>query len=311
MINQYSVYRVNKTNNGSLLWRLKYVDALKMNVPIQIEKYRHLALFPLEATTTIAAASRQIIGKNLDGIADPVGISDVLVFNREGEIKCYYIDQNRLMPLMDFVRFHTSGAVIDLNTEDMKLDNLPGTWRSTDMMLFLGNEYYLMENQQYPDNAANIIVDAYGRYIAENISGRFDDEAKQRIREAVQKAEEESKKKDDQKLEDQKNIEKYVVPAAVTRLLNYQKPLENGTYERRAESGTEQNYDMVDGRINNGVSGKTQEFAPKKKTPSKKKHPKKRESVIGKLRMKQFEIAKRSGKEVPLYLQQEAERNRK
>lgn len=311
MINQYSVYRVNRRNNGLLLWRLKYIDALKLNVPIQIENYRHVALFQVESNETIAAISRRIVGSKIHGIEDPIGVSDVLVFNRDGEIKCYYIDQNRLMPLVDFIRFQSSGAVIDLDTENIKVEDLPGTWRSTDMLLFLGNEYYLMENQQFPDNAANIIVDAYGKYIAENMSGRFDEEAKQRIREAVQKAEEDSKKKEDKRLEEQKTIEKYVVPAAVTRLLTYQKPLENGTFERSTESGTEQNYDMVDGRVNNGVASKKQEAEPKRKPPAKKKHPKKRESVIGKLRMKQFEIAKRSGKEVPLYLQKEAERNRK
>ena len=88
------------------------------------------------------------------------------------------------------------------------------------------------------------------------------------------------------------------------RMLLWQKYLQNGTWERRSESGTEANYDMVDGRVNN---------MPEKKPdqqPRSKKKSKKRVSVIRKLHQKQIDIAKRSGKPVPMYLQ-EAERNRK
>lgn len=35
------------------------------------------------------------------------------------------------------------------------------------------------------------------------------------------------------------------------RLEHYQKYYQNGTYERSRESGTEANYDMVDGLVNN------------------------------------------------------------
>ena len=35
------------------------------------------------------------------------------------------------------------------------------------------------------------------------------------------------------------------------RLEHYQKFFENGTYERSWESGTEENYNMVDGQVNN------------------------------------------------------------
>ncbi len=61
-------------------------------------------------------------------------------------------------------------------------------------------------------------------------------------------------------------------------LENWQKYMENGEYLRSIESGEEQNYSFIDGNKNNG----------------KKKNG--RVSVLKKLRQKQAEIAKRSGK---------------
>ena len=58
---------------------------------------------------------------------------------------------------------------------------------------------------------------------------------------------------------------------------------------------------MVDGRVNNIPD------QPKEETPKKRK---KKESVIGKLRKKQIEIAIRSGKPIPKYLEQNRELKR-
>lgn len=67
--------------------------------------------------------------------------------------------------------------------------------------------------------------------------------------------------------------------------------MENGEYLRSAEISEEQNYNMIDGRKNNGYR------LPSDRTgmPSPKK-TKGRQSVLAKLHKKQAEIAQRSGK---------------
>ena len=65
-------------------------------------------------------------------------------------------------------------------------------------------------------------------------------------------------------------------------------------YERSRESGTEANYDMVDGMVNN----------------QRERKPKKRRSVIKRLREKQIAIAVKSGKPIPKYLEPEMERHK-
>lgn len=90
-------------------------------------------------------------------------------------------------------------------------------------------------------------------------------------------------------------------------LLIWQRPYENGTWERRAESGTEANYDMVDGRVNNSEALSSGERGG---YTNHHKKARKRKSVIRKLRRKQREIARNSGRYVPVFLQEDREERR-
>ena len=66
------------------------------------------------------------------------------------------------------------------------------------------------------------------------------------------------------------------------RLEHYQKFFENGTYERCWESGTEGNYNMVDGQVNNLKKCRRGTDRKKVSTKSKtilKKKPKKKENL--------------------------------
>ena len=75
----------------------------------------------------------------------------------------------------------------------------------------------------------------------------------------------------------------------------------HGEYLRSAEMAEEQNYNMIDGRINN--------LLPKKENPEV---PKKRKSVLLRLYKHRCEVAKKQGKPMPRrYQGMEMERNRK
>ena len=98
------------------------------------------------------------------------------------------------------------------------------------------------------------------------------------------------------------------------RLEHYQKFYPNGTYERSRESGTKANYDMVDGLVNNQKKNqeKISDARSNKQTSRNQQDnkPQKRRSVIKRLHQKQIAIARRSGKPIPQYLDQEVERKR-
>mgnify|MGYP006996847499 CR=1 FL=1 len=54
-------------------------------------------------------------------------VSDVLVLNRDGEINCYYVDENYPQYLAGFIRINTSGALITMKTENYQIDGKKGT----------------------------------------------------------------------------------------------------------------------------------------------------------------------------------------
>ena len=89
--------------------------------------------------------------------------------------------------------------------------------------------------------------------------------------------------------------------ATKERLSVWQKYFINGEYLRSAEMAEEQNYNMIDGRINN--------LLPKKENPEV---PKKRKSVLLRLYKHRCEVAKKQGKPMlRRYQGMEMERNRK
>lgn len=90
-----------------------------------------------------------------------------------------------------------------------------------------------------------------------------------------------------------KKIEKFLREQK-PELLHHQKFLENGTAERAKESGTEQNYNMIDGCVNNN--------------PKKPRIIGNRVSVLDRLHIK---LEERKQKSQPQQQQQQQERSRK
>ena len=285
---QFAVYRVDRNSEGRDLWHLSYQEAVSRKLAIRIEYYRQIDIRPLLPGESAIALWKRM--------KESCEVSDVLVLNQNGEIHCYYVNEDYPQLLSGFIRLNPSGTLVTLDTENYRISGKPGNWMATDDIIIDGKQFYLMEHQEYHRQVAYIILDSYGKMIMEECQNGFDEKTRQQLHEVVngtEQAKEETKK-------------------SSVRLEHYQKFFENGTYERCWESGTEGNYNMVDGQVNN--LKKAEEERTEKKSASRtkqlKKKPKKRESVIRRLREKQIAIAVKSGKPVPRYWEQEMERRR-
>ncbi|MBS6194488.1 MAG: DUF4316 domain-containing protein [Clostridiales bacterium] len=274
--NQFALYRVDKQKEGKKLWQLSYQEVSERHLPVRIDSYKvvHVDVFDPEEK------ANEIWQK----IKDSTEVSDVLMLNRGGEISCFYINEDYLRRINGFININPTGAVVTSDTTGFKIEGYEGDWQTADDIIINGEQFFLMENQKYNGTAAGIIVDSYGKMIVDQCKKGFDERTKRKLIEYVQAPE--------------KNKE--TVQQQRARLEIWQKYYQNGTYERSQESGTEANYNTVDGVVNN----------QKQKNETK---PKKRTSVIKKLRDKQVEIAKKSGRPIPKYLEQQmtAERSRK
>lgn len=285
---QFAVYRVDRHSEGRDLWHLSYQEVVSRKLPIRIEYYRQMDIRPLLPGETAIALWKRM--------KESCEVSDVLVLNQNGEVYCYYVNEDYLQLLSGFIRLNPSGTLVTLDTENYRISGKPGNWMATDDIIIDGKQFYLMEHQEYHRQVAYIILDSYGKMIMEECQNGFDEKTRQQLHEVVngtEQAKEETKK-------------------SSVRLEHYQKFFENGTYERCWESGTEGNYNMVDGQVNN-LKKSEEERTEKKSAPRAKqlkKKPKKRESVIRRLREKQIAIAVKSGKPVPRCWEQEMERRR-
>ena len=278
-LNQYAVYRVDQTSSGKALWRLPYDMVQKKKMQIRMEFYRQQRIEKVSAyDTAMTIWNRR---------KDTFEVSDVLVLNKEGELTTYYISEDYLTPIEGFIRMNSSGALISMDTVDYHLENRKGSWMATDYIIIDGKQFFLLEHTEYRDKVPAVVLDAYGKIMADNVKNGFDDAVKQQIRDQIRP--QAQTKPTPQKQQFQ-------------QLEIWQKYYQNGEWFRQAESGGEANYDMVDGRVNN---------LPKQPEKTKVKKHKKKESVIGKLHKKQIEIAIRSGKPIPKYLEQNRELNRR
>ena len=205
---------MDQNSDGRDLWHLSYQEAVSRRLPIRMEYYKQMDIRPLMLGETAFT-----LWKRMKNCCE---ISDVFVMNQNGEIHCYYVNEDSPQLLTGFIRLNPSGFLVTLDTENYQIDGKAGNWTATDDIIIDGKQFYLMEHQEYHRQVACVILDSYGQMIVEECKNGFDEETRQKIyefmRTSEQKAQEHQKHKD--------------------RLEHYQKFFENGTYERSWESGT-------------------------------------------------------------------------
>ena len=168
--------------------------------------------------------------KNFSGHA--LSIGDVLILDKNGEAAAYYLEKEGFTVLAEFIRNGSSSTLISLATTDFHIEGKEGSWLAFDNLVVEGKEFFLMEHTIYGKNAAWVVVDGTGKLIVDQVTTGFDETVKEQI-------------------------VSYLPPQEIRGksgkpvLENWQKAYENGEYLRSAEITEEQNYNMIDGRMNN------------------------------------------------------------
>ena len=158
-----------------------------------------------------------------------------------------------------------SGTYLILDEGGYQVVGQKGTWLVSDEVEVDGQRFVQMRSEQTKNPPPSIILHESGAFVTQTALG-FDGEATRKMRAFLQ--------------------------GPKPELLHHQKFFENGTAERAKESGTEQNYNMIDGCVNN--------------VPKKPRRIGGRWSVLDRLHIKQAE--RRQKDNAP---QQEQERSRK
>ena len=308
-LNQYAVFQLKPDTSTRPLRYKSYKHVLDNNITVVSDNYVQVYITPMIQDTKPEEIRGQLEKKlpsKFKGSA--LNVSDVIAVTKDGITSAYYVDINNLILVPGFFRINPSSAMITMETKGFVLDGRKGSWMASDETIIDGKQFFLMESETYGWSAAYAVVDDQGRKVAEDTYSGFDDRTIQQIRHylnAPQAAVDHTRTQDGK-----------------IKLEIYQQYFENGEYLRSVESGAEQNYNMIDGVANNKSSKPTimkqagkapaeEDTVEKKTIPRQKNHPKKKQSVLQRLREKQDIVAAKYGRKAPDQEKEEAERNRK
>ena len=274
--NQFAVYQMKQTPKTRQIRFRSYQTLLEKGIQLRQEDYELVytgTLYPQDSPESVRERLDRQPPRSFAGHS--VSVSDVLVFHRAGTVISYYVEKTGFTVIEDFIKKESSssGSAVSIDTTNFQIEGKAGSWLAFDSIRLEGQEFFLMEHEAYGKEAAWVVVDGAGKLAVDNVRNGFDKEVKEKLEEYLHAEQPEEDRTDKPRLD------------------NWQKYMENGESLRSAEISEEQNYNMIDGRKNNGYKAPsaTNSMPPKKK-------PKGRQSVLAKLHKKQAEIAQRSGK---------------
>ena len=314
---QFSVYQVKASREYRPYRFHAYTYMLQHGLAISKEHYDLVytsPLYPDDDPDLIRKRLNEKKPKSFSGHS--VSTGDVIAINQAGVTQYYYLEQAGSIRLPSFIQLSsqssesdtskaTGGAgnagaerIITLQTTDYLLKGRKGLWLAEDMILVDDRPFFLLQHQDFGNDAAFAVVDEFGNQAAADSYDGFTDDVIRQLRQYLQK---EKKQKAQEKagvdrLDRARDaystmparcIEESIQPSTLQLsnfsppLENWQKSYQNGEYIRSTESGEEADYNMVDGLHNNR---------------RKRKRGKKRRSVLKRLHEKQMEVARREGK---------------
>ena len=334
---QFSIYQVKAGREYRPYRFHTYTYMLQHGIAITEDHYDLVytsPLYPGDDPDLIRKRLNEKRPKSFSGHSISTG--DVIAINQAGVTQYYYLEQVGFVCLPGFIQPSSQSSesdslkstdgvgsggderIITLGTTDYLLKGRKGLWLAEDMLLVDDRPFFLLQHQDFGNDAAFAVVDEYGNQAAADSYDGFTDDVIRQIRQFLQKEKEQKtqlEKGPDRhdwtydafSTKSVQRIEESIQPSTLQLgnspppLENWQKSYQNGEYIRSSESGGEANYNMVDGLHNNH---------------RKRKKGKKRRSVIKRLHEKQMEVARRERKipqqELPQAVQeQEIERKPK
>lgn len=295
-VNQFALYQLkNIPENRQIRFR-PYSALQEKGIQIQYEDYEQVYLArmqPEDGPEKIRRRFNRKLPRTFHGHS--ISVSDVLVLNKDGVVTSYYVEKDGFTVISGFIQKGSSGALVSIDTSDFHIEGKEGSWHAFDSIIIDGRHFFLMEHETYGKEVAWVVLDEEGKIIVDHTYQGFDQTVLQQIKDYLNPpqptAEPQAQEISGGHIQMQSGNTMDKPP-----LENWQKYMENGEYLRSSEIDEEQNYNMIDGRRNN--------MPPKGKNG--------RASVLAKLRHKQAEIAKRSGKPAQqMAMAEDMERRRK
>ncbi len=121
-----------------------------------------------------------------------LSVSDMVVIQRNGETRAYYVDSFGFTEIEEFVEQRTliaakkqriEDAYINMNTLGVIVDGHEGMWHPLYGQEINGEMFYLMESDEYGETAGNILLHMDGDLVAEDLWSGVNYEAMEAVKE--------------------------------------------------------------------------------------------------------------------------------
>lgn len=235
----FEVYRLIPSDTAKDLQFRPYRYLADNNLKARAENYVVIYSGDLAEDMTVKELRKHLESKDPpDSAGWSIGVSDVIAVTRRGITSAYYVDPTRLILIPDFFHGSGSSALITIDSENLPLEGRKGSWMTIDTLRIDGRNLFLMQSQDYGRDAPYVVVDEHGKELATDKAG-FSAAAIEQIRNSLKE------------METKLAVEASLVQDKKPKLEVWQQYFENGEYLRAAEITEEQNYNMIDGTMNN------------------------------------------------------------
>ena len=300
MIN-YDIYQLKE---DPTLHSIRFANTKFMNthnIPIDVKNYDKVYSGTVDNESATGKKSTSEILESLyekfnlrhpaDFRGHSLSVSDIVTLHDNGVVTSHYCDSYGFTQIPEFVQ---PDAFVNLDSSGIAVSGHYGTWHTLESHNIQGQEFYLMESDEFGRDAANVIVDGSGKLVAEDVLTGFTPEIIQMITEEQQLAPHLTNLLQEEETHRRQSSELTTTEKAAAELGTKPESPAEKNYLKAAEEYQEENYNCIDGRM----------FTQNKLTPGDDtlSHPEEipatapaggRPSVIGRLKAAQEKLAEK------------------
>ena len=186
-VNQFVIYRLRRDKKEIRALRHQSYQYLKEHgFTINSDDYVQLYLASFDPALILTPQDLrksidQDLPRGVTGKALETG--DILAITRDGISKAYFVDPDRLIPLSGFFHVTSSSTVLNANTSGYAIEGREGLWSAAEEMWIDGQNFLLMQSDEYGNEVAFAVLDSHGKTAAADTMDGFTDQVIEQIRE--------------------------------------------------------------------------------------------------------------------------------
>lgn len=191
--NRYAIYQIVESTKGSK-YKFENLDFVTSHgMAVDAADYAYTFGGYLTENDTLDSIYERFNLNHPEGYTGhSLSVSDVVVMQKDGQTKAYYVDSFGFSEVPEFVqqRLHEAqmiqkreDSMITLDKTAVEIEQHEGQWHTVDKMEIEGEIFYLMRHNEYGNSVAAVILNSEGELVAQDLENGFDHGAMEAIQE--------------------------------------------------------------------------------------------------------------------------------